>query len=260
MKNKRTRLVLGAVAGVLVVVLVVVFIATDGKPGQLFVNANLETDSATTEQTAQQPVVQSSAGGAGIRTSVEFEMPSLMNSDFIFRGTTLSVENPERIVELVDREPFGVSGTYTYYETLATIRVDAVYAGDAFSVGDTVVLYCQGGSDKGSDTQFSNFYPDGFIIAPGQEDVFFSMIFPEWLRPRLGFETGQIDLRLYDNLFRMFPVKDGLISADDVWADEVAPSVQVTPQEEADLSIGTLTLQSAQTYGRAFYTEQDFIA
>jgi hypothetical protein len=145
-----------------------------------------------------------------------YEISEFINRDFIFRGEILSVENVSSTLtykgEVQD----------TYEESLLTVRVDEVYAGEIPGGKKEIVLYCPA-SNKNSNEW-------GLALSPNKSYVFFTMYWNDELLSELetiGYSQYGYDKRsdvyLPTNIYSLFIAKDGFIYAQD-WTELAAPT------------------------------------
>jgi hypothetical protein len=188
---------------------------------------------------------------------VPYDISRFINRDLIFRGEIISVENVSSTLT--------VSGVVqdTYEESLFTVRVDEVYAGDIPGGKKEIVLYCPA-SNKNSDEY-------GHVLSPGKGYVFFTLYWNEELIASFdaigygeyGYEKRS-DVYLPTNTYSLFIANSGYVIAQRKWA-EVLPPPKPEPADKYEklspsLIRGYGIYDDLHTNGSSasVYTEEEF--
>lgn len=169
-----------------------------------------------------------------------------VSSDFVFRGMIIEVEDVPTIIG--GRKSIHV-------DSLITVVVKNAY-GDYPQTGKEVILYSW---ESNKNTGRGVF----FNLSVGEEYVFFGRTFTQNLidtcmeRHENTDVVDKAEMYIQDN-YAMFPVRNDLILADTSWVEDI-PATKWLTQEEAESISGVYTNPSIYPFGKACYTEEDFI-
>jgi hypothetical protein len=221
----------------------------------------------------------SSAGSQGQALLGPYDYARVVNSDLIFKGEILSVEDVEVHSELAD---IGGDGRHDTVQSLLTVRVDAVYSGEVPEGRQEIVVYSQ--------TTDAVVIGAALTLSVGKEYVFFSRDWDDGdtlgAIARYGLEgygfPERSDVIIRHSAVNLAIAKDGYIVTDRAWGEVVLPSKprpEPSYDESGQLSEGyressatwhAAWLEFTEGYAvhdpegigafNCFYTEEDFAA